>query len=140
MNSIIATQRAGAEIAFTIPLEPSGRAAINSAFVKLEQEGVSVVTFDSASGFEKLFPGWGVNRELASWIQQNRQDFDIIHYHGAWQMVTLLTSYSSGEGPATALTPHESLTNFDIGPSPNAITKILKSRLKARFLKNLICL
>jgi hypothetical protein len=50
-------------------------------------------------------------------------------------MVTLLTSFSSGKGPATALTPHESLTKFDIAQSPNALTKFLKPRLKARFLK-----
>ena len=135
MNSIIATQRAGAEITFAIPLEPSGRTAIEPAIKQLEQEGVSVVTFDCATGPEKLFPGWGVNRELASWIRQNRQDFDIVHCHGAWQMVTLLTSFSSGTGPARALTPHESLTNFDITQSPNAVTKFLKPRLKARFLK-----
>jgi glycosyltransferase involved in cell wall biosynthesis len=135
MNSIIATQRAGAEITFAIPLEPSGRSAIEPSIKRLEQEGVTVVTFDCATGLEKLFPGWGVNRELASWIRQNRQDFDIVHCHGAWQMVTLLTSFSSGQRPATALTPHESLTNFDIAQSPNAVTKFLKPRLKARFLK-----
>ncbi len=136
MNSIIATQRAGADITFAIPLEPSGRAAIEPSIKRLEQEGVSVVTFECAKRFENLFPGWGINRELASWIRQNRQDFDIVHCHGAWQMVTLLTSFSSGSGPATALTPHESLTNFDIAQSPNAATKFLKPGLKARFLKN----
>ena len=135
MNSIIATQRAGAEITFAIPLEPSGRSAIEPAIKQLEQEGIIVVTFDCAAGSEKLFPGWGVNRELASWIRQKRLDFDIVHCHGAWQMVTLLTSFSSGKGPAKAITPHESLTNFDIAQSPNAVTKFLKPRLKARFLK-----
>ncbi len=50
-------------------------------------------------------------------------------------MVTLLTSLSASSGPATALTPHESLTNFDIAQSPNAVTKFLKPNLKARFLK-----
>ncbi len=54
MNSIIATQRAGTDITFAIPLEPSGRAAIEPAIAQLEQEGVSVITFDCATACEKL--------------------------------------------------------------------------------------
>ena len=135
MNSVIATQRAGADITFALPLEPSGRAAIEPAIAQLEQEGVSVITFDCATACERLFSGWGVNPRLAKWIRQNRQNFDIIHCHGAWQMVTLLTSMAAGGGPATALTPHESLTNFDIAQSPNAATKFLKPKLKTRFLR-----
>ncbi|MBK20657.1 MAG: hypothetical protein CMM52_17635 [Rhodospirillaceae bacterium] len=137
MNSVIATQRAGAEITFAVPLERSGRAGIENAIAELEDEGVSVITFECATGFESVMPGWGINPKLAKWIRANRDKFDIIHCHGAWQMVTFLTSLSAGRGPLTALTPHESLTDFDIAQSPNVITKFLKPRLKARYLKNI---
>jgi len=57
--SIVAMQRAGAEINFTISLEPSGRTAIEPVIAQLEQEGVSVITFDCATRLEELFPEWG---------------------------------------------------------------------------------
>lgn len=136
LNSCIAAQRAGAETTFAFPVdgEPSGPVA--EALGKLRAAGVDIVTFPASSALGSRGRSWGLSRPLARWIARNRQRFDLIHCHGAWQMVSVLAARGpSAARPPIMLTPHESLTNFDIAQTRNALTKPLKSWLRRYFIK-----
>lgn len=135
LNSCIAAQRAGAETTFAFPVDGEPSKPVAEAVNKLQAAGVDTVTFPASTALGSHGRRWGLSRPLARWIAQNRHRFDLIHCHGAWQMVSVLAA----RGPSSArqpilLTPHESLTNFDIAQTRNALTKPFKSWLRRYFI------
>lgn len=135
MNSIIAAQRAGADTTLAFPLEAPRTPPIDDAIARLEQEGVRVVAFDPSSAASPRARSWGINGAMAGWIHREARHYDIIHCHGAWQMATLLATFTRRQGQRLVLTPHESLTRFDIGRASNGVLRILKTMLRRRYLK-----
>jgi glycosyltransferase involved in cell wall biosynthesis len=99
--------------------------------VRLRDADVRIKTFPVAKGLGRRAGSWGLSQSLALWIRQNYRDFDLIHCHGAWQMVTLLSAMGSdAKSPKLILSPHESMTTFDIGQSSSAATGLIKAWLR----------
>lgn len=136
LNSCIAAQQAGAETTFAFPVEKEMSGAVSGAIDRLRAAGVDVVTFPSSSWLGKRGRSWGLSGPLARWIGRHKDRFDLIHCHGAWQMVSLLAARDSGKHrQPLLLTPHESLTDFDIRQTRNSLTRPLKCWLRRYFLK-----
>lgn len=130
MYACIAAQRAGAETTFAFPVEKEPRGTLANALTDLRAEGVKFVHFPYTGSWGRRGESWGVSFGLARWIRRNYRQFDLIHCHGAWQMVTALAARRAGNGPPVVLTPHESLTDFDIAQSSSPLTGALKKWLR----------
>ena len=135
VNACIAAQRAGAETTFAFPIEGEPHGVLADTLARLREEGVEVRYFPYSSQWGKRGKSWGVSRQLAHWINNNYLNFDIVHCHGAWQMATFLMARRSGTGPALVLTPHESMTNFDIAQSSSMLTGMAKKWLRHYYAK-----
>jgi glycosyltransferase involved in cell wall biosynthesis len=129
----IAAQREGAETTFAFPLEGKPRGTVADALTRLRAEGVEIKHFPYSTAWGKRGESWGVSLGLARWFGQNYRQFDLIHCHGAWQMVTLIAARRAGAGPPVVLTPHESLTDFDLAQSSSRVTGMLKRRLRGYY-------
>jgi len=130
VSACIATQRAGAETTFAFPVEGEPIGALANNLASLHAEGVETKHFPYSTGWGRRGESWGVSAGLSRWIKQNYRDFDLIHCHGAWQMVTYLMARRAGSGPPIVLTPHESLTDFDVAQSSSLLTRGLKKWLR----------
>ena len=108
--------------------DPSGALADNLA--SLHAEGVETKHFPYSTGWGRRGESWGVSSGLSRWIKQNYRDFDLVHCHGAWQMITYLMTRRAENGPPIVLTPHESLTDFDLAQSSSRLTGGLKKWLR----------
>ncbi|HEV8686703.1 MAG TPA: glycosyltransferase [Gaiellaceae bacterium] len=101
--------------------DPSERAAID----RLRTAGVRVRTFPLAG----LARRWSFGFRLAVWLLAAPRRYDVLHAHGAWTFTTLVALVAAKlHGRPVMLTPHESLTDFDVA----------KSRLPARAAKRLL--
>jgi glycosyltransferase involved in cell wall biosynthesis len=134
VNSCIAARRAGVETCFAFPLDEGRRAAIEPLLQQLRDEKIEIVTFPLSHGLSTQAERWGVSLQLARWIISNRKRFDLIHCHGAWQMGSWVATLGNRRRKVV-MTPHESLTDFDIAQSPTRRTARRKRRLKKRYLR-----
>jgi len=132
VNSAIAASRAGIDttLAYAAPRNsPPAEAA-----ARLEGEGVAVRRFPLARLLGTRGARWGISPAMARWLAIHGKEFDIIHCHGAWQLATLVALYGGG-GAKRALTPHESLTGYDIAQTRTPLMGTLKRYLKPRMVK-----
>jgi glycosyltransferase involved in cell wall biosynthesis len=102
---------------------------------RLRAEGVEIRHFPYSASLGRRGESWGISRALARWLKRNYRNFDLIHCHGAWQMVTLLTACRAGGGPRVILTPHESMTNFDLAHSSSSATGTVKRLLRRYYAR-----
>lgn len=136
MHSIIAASRAGAETTLAFPIEPPLAPSVEAAIGRLEDEGVKIIPFEPPHPLSPRARSWGLNRAMAGWIRREALQYDIVHCHGAWQMATLLATLTvRRKRQASVLTPHESLTQFDIDQSSAGWLHIVKKRLRTRYIR-----
>ena len=136
MHSIIAASRAGANTTLAFPIEPPRSASVDAAIERLKSEGVPVISFEPPAPLSPRARSWGMNRAMAGWIRREARNYDIVHCHGAWQMATLQATLTvRRKRQAIVLTPHESLTRFDIDQSSAGWLRVVKKRLRRRYLK-----
>ncbi|MBT5048812.1 MAG: glycosyltransferase [Rhodospirillaceae bacterium] len=136
LNSCIAVQRAGAETTFAFPVEGEPSGAMAAALGNLRAAGVDIITFPASTAWGDRGRSWGFCRPLARWVARNRHHFDLIHCHGAWQMVSVLAARGPrADRQPILLTPHESLTDYDIAQTSSPLTKPLKSWLRRYFIR-----
>ena len=65
---------------------------------------------------------WSVSLSLAAWVFRNAGRFDVVHAHGAWTFTTVSAVVASlVHRKPLVLTPHESLTDFDVAKSPPVV-------------------
>lgn len=134
VNSMIAAHRAGAETTVAFPIEPPKAEAVDAAITRLTSAGVDVLPFDPSSPPSARALSWGVNRPLADWIRREAKGYDLVHCHGAWQMATLLATVVARRHQVLALTPHESLTRFDVEQTSALWLRVAKTGLRRRYL------
>ena len=137
VNACIAAQRAGAETTFAFPMDGDPCGALADTLTQMRDEGVRINHFPYSTAWGRRGESWDVSSDLARWIKRDYQNYDLIHCHGAWQMVTYHASRRAGEGPPVVLTPHESMTNFDLAQSSSILTGLPKNWLR-RYYRNLI--
>ncbi len=128
--SCIAAQRAGVPTTVLFPAAPDAPAA-----ERLRREGAEVLTFPLDTVFPRRARRLGVSPALARWLARDAGRFDLVHAHGAWTFTTAASLLAGrARGIATVLTPHETLTGFDVDRSPPA-KRAVKRLLRAAYLR-----
>ncbi len=136
INSTIAAVREGVKTHFAFPTDPLQPQATENAIARLEGAAIPYTTFPLNAFPSALCRRWGISAGLARWIRREAGKFDIVHCHSAWVMPSLVTVFGGAGGAKTILSPHESLTDFDLSQASGAVTGFLKRRLKPRYLKS----
>lgn len=136
LNSCIAAQRQGIETTLVYGLDPANQAAIAPALDRLSAEGVVDTGMLYTRILRETAESWGVCPALPRWLMANRRRFDIVHCHGAWQASALATlMLVATTGQPCVLTPHESLTEFDIAQSSRPLLRFVKRALQPTLLR-----
>ena len=136
VNSCIAARRQGIETTLVYGYEPANAGAIAPTLERLAAEGVAAIGLPYARIRPDTSRSWGVCPSLPRWLMTHRRDFDLVHCHGAWQAATAMTlMLVATAGRPCVLTPHESLTEFDIIQSPRPILGFVKRALQPTWLR-----
>lgn len=138
LNMCVAMRRAGIEntLVFAQGKETMANSDIGDG--RLEREGIPVRVFDVLHPERSRMRSWGASPALVGWLAKNIRDHDVVHVHGAWgapQLASLLAARCHGR--PCVLTPHETLTEFDVSKGSNPARVAIKRRLKTFYLKNL---
>ena len=135
-NMLISTQRAG--ILNTVVAAGSTAARLRAGVLArpLEDEGVTVEQFSSLPWPPGQRDRWGLSPDQAAWLGRRIGEFDLLHIHGAWGL-GLLTGLAAARLRDTPIvvTPHESLTAFDIDDSRSGARRREKLLLKRLYLR-----
>lgn len=135
VNSVIAVQRAGVATTLAYGMAPGEEMLIRPLVNRLHAVGVETVGFPYARLFAATAKRWAIGWDLSRWLTRARHGFDIVHCHGAWQGSTVATLGRRPHRQSCVLTPHESLTDFDIALARNVVTRLAKRWLRPRFLR-----
>jgi glycosyltransferase involved in cell wall biosynthesis len=109
-----------------------------AASAMLVAEGVTVRRFAVFQPSRTRTRRWGVSPGLCGWLARCAGGFDVVHIHGAWgaaQLVGLLAARLRGR--PCVMTPHETLTEFDVNKPGHWYRTIAKKALKRFYLRNL---
>lgn len=136
VNSCIAAQRQGIETTLVYGYGPSDTDSIAPTLKCLEAEGVTAIGLPYADFRAETARSWGICPKLPRWLMKHRRDFDLVHCHGAWQAAAATTlMLVATAGQPCVLTPHESLTEFDIAQSPRPFLGFVKRALQPTWLR-----
>jgi glycosyltransferase involved in cell wall biosynthesis len=115
VNSCIAAQRCGVQTTVAFPVDESKRDVARSVAVRLTAEGADVRLLPIETALAAVSRRWGVSFPLMNWVISAAPSYDVIHAHGAWTATTASAVIAAhiARRPS-ALTPHESLTEFDV--------------------------
>jgi glycosyltransferase involved in cell wall biosynthesis len=132
MSSCVAAQQAG--IATSIAAV-EGRGPMGVIIDRLGAEGVVVESFPLARRMANLARRWSISPSLVRWVFRHAREFDVVHAHGAWTFTTLgALVVAKLHRRMAVLTPHESLTDFDIAKSRRC-QRLVKKELRRLYLK-----
>src|SRR5690606_38753714 len=83
---------------------------------------------------------WAISWPLARWLRRNGGGFDAVHCHGAWQLGGLVAALPGMNAVPRVLTPHESLTRFDIDQTSSPLNRLAKELLKPAIVAGYRCI
>lgn len=132
LHATIAKQRSGVETSVVFAL--TGPSELGRS--ELERAGVAV------RGFRVLAPRVPGMRRLAVapglawWLVRHARRYDVIHVDSAWVLPSLAGVLAGrlARRPVV-LTPHESLTDFDVATSRSPVTRAVKGALRRLYLR-----
>jgi len=129
LGSVSATNAAGIR---NLVLFPDGGAESAAAVERLDVASVNFRSFRHIAGGGSRARRWGVSTALVRELPRLARSHDVVHAESAWTVTSLaaLAAAKLARVPYV-LTPHESLTAFDVAKSP------LPKRLVKRFLRRL---
>lgn len=115
VNGVIAEARKGLNVTLLFTEAPGEEHSLNRPAVeKMEAAGVRVIPFSRSLGIDKAGP-WGISFPLARWLLGNAGEFDVIHLQYVWAATTIFGTVTGLlRRKPVLLTPHESLTSYDI--------------------------
>lgn len=114
VNGLVAERRAGlaSEVATTIGHDEAPEDV--PAVRRLREEGVEVHAFRRIALLERG-EAWGLSGRLAWWLIRNVRRYEVIHLQYVWCMTSIVGAVVARlSGVPVVVTPHESLTDFDI--------------------------
>lgn len=135
VNSTIAARRAGAETTFAFVSDPLYPAVATAAKERLAAAGIPIVERPFVPGWRRVTRRWGISPSLSCWALRAARDYDIVHCHGGWQLNAITALLTRCRGPRIVLTPHESLTDFDIEQTPTSALRVVKRALRPALLR-----
>jgi glycosyltransferase involved in cell wall biosynthesis len=137
-NGLAAEVKSGlpSEIATTIG--PGGIGDSAAAVDRLDRAGVTVNLF-SRPGASGSAETWGVSPKLAIWLLRKVSDYDVVHLQYVWCMSSIVACIAAKlTGVPVVVTPHESLTDYDIEvASRSRLKRLLKIVLKRFYLRTI---
>jgi glycosyltransferase involved in cell wall biosynthesis len=137
VNQCIATQAAGVENTLLYPFHPSLSVQNDSALNRLHSAGVVTRSFRISRVAGMHSHRWALSAHLSAWTLRELRRYDLVHVHSAWgaaQIVALQAARCVGR--PCVMTPHESLTQFDIENS-GLVPPRLKYALRRHYLAKL---
>lgn len=136
VTSCLAALAVGVETVVAAVYEPEGAELV----ARLEAGGAEVVSFPLARHAPGLAWRWSVSPALSAWVRRHAGGFDVLHAHGAWTYTTLTTLLAGlRAGRPVVLSPHESLTDFDLGTSGPA-DALLKKAVRSWYRRSFAAL
>lgn len=135
VNGLIAEKRSGLEpeLATTIA---AGETTHDSPIHRLADNGVRVRLFPR-TGVISRGEAWGLSLKLAIWLARNIKKYDVLHLQYVWCLTSIVGAITARRaGVPIVVTPHESLTDFDINvASRHPALKLLKQILRHLYLR-----
>jgi glycosyltransferase involved in cell wall biosynthesis len=136
MNMVLASRRAGVDQVVSCTEVRSSRARAQQMYRRLEELGIEVVTFPPIRRPASLAERWSIAPSQVPWIWRRAHDFDVVHLHGVWNIgaLTGLAATRRRHVPVV-VTPHESMTDNDIGKSRSRARRSQKLFLKSLYMR-----
>lgn len=139
-NTLIASaQNKKNSIELIVPIQSSVlfKKSINKKINQLIKYKVLVNTKPNIPFFNIFSEKYGLSFSLVFWMIKNIKNYNIIHCHGCWSLSTLVAIILGNKYKIPlVLSPHETLTDFDISSSSNLLTFYLKKKLKGFIVNN----
>jgi len=136
VNGLIAEKRSGleSELVTTFGREESPGQSEPSR--RLARDDVKV-RFFRRTGLTGRGEAWGLSFRLALWLVRNVRRYDVVHLQYVWCMTSIVGVIAARlAGVPVVVTPHESLTDFDINiASRHPVLKALKRTLRHLYLR-----
>lgn len=137
VHQCVATQMAGVDNTLLYPFHPALSATNAAALERLRSVGVTTRSFPISRVAGRHSHRWALSAELSAWAARHLRRYDLLHLHSAWgaaQVVGLQTARLAMR--PCVMTPHESLTRFDIDTS-GTVPPQLKRRLRRWYMSEL---
>lgn len=127
VNMCIAAQRKNVRTTLAFAFAASAEESIQAIEDRLAREGVTVRRFPTVPIFQFHARRWGMSIQLFRWIMRHAGRFDIVHIHQVWGLaqVAALVVVTLSRRPCV-ITPHESLTDYDVDREKRLIKSLLK--------------
>lgn len=137
VNSVVAESRADIEVTLCCAGDSHASGANERAMAAMLEAGVDVREFPRLKRSERAM-AWGLSPRLAVWTIRNVREFDVIHLNYVWCFTTILGAILGRlHGRPVVLTPHESLTSFDVEiTSGHPVKRFFKKLLRRVILRN----
>lgn len=124
VNAAVAEQRAG--VSTTIASTINARQPCYTPKA-LTSAGVRHTAFRRPRMLGGLGKRWGISVRYAIWIWRHAGRYDIVHVHYVWSLGTVMGVLAGkARDRPVVMTPHESLTSFDISRSRSPLRRIQK--------------
>ncbi len=132
---VLAAQRAGVREVVAAAGTREARERADRFVASLRAEGVVVEQFPTLPWPPEAPDRWGISFQQAAWAARGLGEFDVLHIHGAWGM-GLIAGLLAARRRAipVVVTPHESMTQFDMDDSRSAARRTQKALLKRVYL------
>lgn len=127
VSACIASQRCGIANTFVFPESAGPTANTDHVCRRLLDQGVRVSTFPIMSVAGYYGHRWGLSPVLVAWIARHIYQYDVVHVHQTWglvQVAGLLASVCASR--PSVVSPHESLTDYDVGHTRPVAKRVLK--------------
>jgi glycosyltransferase involved in cell wall biosynthesis len=114
-NIVVAASRQGVDV--ELAACDVGGEHVGQMAAELRRESATLRPFPITGRSEPLVR-WGVSGPMLAYLYRRIPSFDIVHIHGAWSLTSLAGGVRARiAGVPSVLTPHETLTDFDIDVS-----------------------
>lgn len=127
VNMCIASQRAGIRTTLVFAADARVEDVIQVVEDRLTSEGVTVRRFRTLPLMAFYARRWGISIGMCRWIMRNAGRFDVLHIHQTWGLaqIAALIAAMVWRHPCV-VTPHESLTNYDVDREKRLVKSLLK--------------
>lgn len=134
-NGLIAENRGGMDSDLVTTIGPGEEIKDGDPARRLLDAGVDVRFFKRV-GPAYRGEAWGLSPSLAFWLARNIRKYDVVHLQYVWCITSILGAmFGRVAGVPVVVTPHESLTDFDIKvASRHPLLRMMKRVLRHFYL------
>jgi glycosyltransferase involved in cell wall biosynthesis len=138
VNAVIAEARHGSDVTLAFTRAEGPGDTTGPAIDRMRAEGVRVVAFSRSVPGSKA-ASWGISLPLFRWLFRNASAFDVIHVQYVWAATTIAAALAARvRRRPVVMTPHESLTSYDIDlTSGNRLKRLAKLAFRGVVLRGI---